>query len=195
MTENKTEVVCPDCKNQYSVLKSTLRKAKNAKNYTGLCRSCYVKRPDLTGSWNKTHGESLTRLFRIWTGMRKRCVTGSCTYAHLYKGRGIKICDEWSDFQTFKKWAIKNGYKENLTIDRVDNDGDYCPENCQWLTVAEHNSKGKSIPVICVETGQEFPSAREASLSLGLFKSSVSVAIKSGHKAGGYHWVKKEILK
>ena len=59
-----------------------------------------------------------------------------------YGGRGIKVCDEWeNDFQAFYNWAMSNGYRDDLTIDRIDNDGDYEPSNCQWITQAENTSK------------------------------------------------------
>lgn len=85
---------------------------------------------------------SRERLKRIWTSMKHRCHgrgTKDKVYAH-YRDRGIKVCGEWrNDFDAFAEWSLANGYDENLTIDRIDCDGDYCPENCRWVTVSENN--------------------------------------------------------
>lgn len=84
---------------------------------------------------NTTHGGTGTRLFRIWTSMKTRCSNPNYKKYEYYGGRGIKVCDEWlHDFAAFRKWALANGYKDNLTLDRKDPDGNYEPQNCQWAT-------------------------------------------------------------
>ena len=88
-----------------------------------------------------THMKSDTRLYRIWTDMKSRCTNPNRPKYRRYGGRGITICPEWqNDFQAFYDWAIENGYRDDLSIDRKDNDGDYCPENCRWITMAEQAS-------------------------------------------------------
>lgn len=78
------------------------------------------------------HGETNTRLYKIWKGIKQRCLNSKCNIYKNYGGRGITICEEWLEFTPFRDWALNNGYAKNLTIDRKDNDGNYEPNNCQW---------------------------------------------------------------
>lgn len=88
------------------------------------------------------HGMDGTKIYKIWCGMRHRCYIPTTTSFERYGGRGISVCKEWIDsFESFYDWAIKNGYKEGLSIDRIDNDGDYEPSNCQWLTLSQNTKK------------------------------------------------------
>jgi hypothetical protein len=88
-----------------------------------------------------THGKNQSRIYKIWLNMRYRCNTPTANSYKNYGGRGIKVCEEWNTFSNFLDWALANGYKDNLTIDRKDNDKDYCPENCQWVTKAYNTAK------------------------------------------------------
>lgn len=88
------------------------------------------------------HGMSHSRIYQIWSDMKQRCLNSKHKWYQSYGGRGITICDEWIDFLPFYNWAIENGYSDDLTIDRINNDGNYCPNNCRWATHKQqvHNS-------------------------------------------------------
>lgn len=84
------------------------------------------------------HGDKGTRLYSIWIDMKRRTVNPNRDDFHLYGLRGISVCPEWeNDYLAFKRWSLANGYSDELTIDRIDNDGDYCPENCKWSTLKQ----------------------------------------------------------
>ena len=101
-------------------------------------KSCGCKR----GLSNNTHNLSKHPLYRKWSGMITRVTNNKEEKWHRYGGRGITICDEWrNDFKAFYDWSIKNGWKKGLTIDRINNDGNYEPSNCQWITMRENTIK------------------------------------------------------
>lgn len=87
------------------------------------------------------HGMARTRLYRSWTNMRNRCNREKDREYKHYGGKGIKVCDEWkNDFKPFMEWALSNGYNDTLTIDRINVDGNYEPDNCRWITRKEQNN-------------------------------------------------------
>lgn len=100
-------------------------------------------------AYNYSHKQSKTRLYDIWIGIKTRCNNKNSKSYKNYGGRGIKVCDEWlKDFLNFYDWAINNGYQEDLTIDRIDINGNYEPSNCRWadkITQANNTSRNKFI--------------------------------------------------
>ena len=81
------------------------------------------------------HGFSKTRLYGVWKGMKSRCYNEGHTSYKYYGGKGIKVCEQWEhDFMAFRTWSLNNGYKEGLSIDRIDSNKDYGPDNCRWVT-------------------------------------------------------------
>lgn len=99
-------------------------------------------------------------LYHSWQNMKQRCTNPKHPKYKRYGGRGIKICKDWLDITGFMKWAQKNGWKEGLTIDRIDNNGDYCPENCRWVTMAD-NSRRKRTTKITPEQAENMRNSNE----------------------------------
>lgn len=95
-------------------------------------------------------GAYKTRLFKIWDNMRQRCKNKNTDAFEYYGGRGISVCDEWDkSFDAFYQWAIDNGYGEKLTIDRINVNGNYTPDNCKWSTIKEQNNNRRNNRVLC----------------------------------------------
>ena len=104
----------------------------------GHTKSCGCMQRDAVKSAQTTHGKSGHRIILIWYGMRKRCYNANAKSYKNYGGRGIKICEEWKDNPTaFYEWSIANGYRDDLSIDRIDVNGNYEPSNCRWATSKE----------------------------------------------------------
>lgn len=88
---------------------------------------------------NTKHGQRKTRLYKIWSDMKRRCDNPKAPQYEYYGGRGIEYCQDWGKFIPFYQWAIESGYNDSLTIDRIDSDGNYEPDNCRWATKEEQS--------------------------------------------------------
>lgn len=86
-----------------------------------------------------------SHLYCAWQNMKQRCVNKNGRKWYRYGGRGITFCESWQEFKTFKEWALNNGYKKGLTLDRIDNNGNYEPSNCQWLPLVENSIKRSNV--------------------------------------------------
>lgn len=109
----------------------------------GRSTSCGCFRNESSRARNTTHGDTNTKLYSIWCAMKTRCTNQNTEAYKDYGGRGICICDEWlNNYESFKTWALNNGYEQGLSIDRIDNDKGYEPQNCRWVTsVAQANNR------------------------------------------------------
>ena len=135
--EAQWRCVC-DCGNDTSV-----HSRSNLVN--GVATSCGCYGRERKSEANRTHGCTGTRLYRIWKAMHTRCLNPNSPAFKYYGGRGICICEEWrKDFAPFKEWAESNGYLDDLTIDRIDTNGDYSPSNCRWITMKEQNENKRA---------------------------------------------------
>lgn len=178
---------CCDCGREKIVTTSALN--------SGFVQSCGCMKHDAGKKIRDlkiTHGDAKhgewKRLYHVWISMRQRCQNPHTKAFKDYGGRGIEVCPEWNDYQTFKEWAIDNGYKPDakrgeMTIDRIDNDGMYCPENCRWVTRAEQNrNQRRSKPIVNLDTGEKFNTVTEAASAYGVTVSTLTKTLHGVNK-------------
>ena len=189
-------------------------------NFECECGNVVIRRSDTkadfceevgcTFSTREKHGYTRKNepVYTIWEGMRSRCLSGTHASATHYKDRGIGICEEWSKFTTFRKWAYSNGFKKGLTIDRVDIDGNYEPSNCEWVTRSENTKRQIAdghAAKLAKPTGMpqkvrqysldgsllaEYQSIIAASAALNKSASYLGKALKRKEIVYGYRWEK-----
>lgn len=133
----------------------------------------------------KSHGMSRTSLHRVWTNLKARCKNENQPQYKDYGGRGIKYFKEWEQFEPFMDWAFKNGYEEGLTLDRIDNNGNYEPSNCRWVTQKKQaNNTRKTI----------FLTHEEVTLSTKEWESLVNISSRMLRKRKKDGWKDVQIL-
>ncbi len=165
-----------DCGKEIVVLGNSLKR--------GATHSCGCARSQAISKKIRTHGESSTRLFRVWTGMKNRCYNKNEPSYQNYGARGIGVCSEWlNSYEAFRDWALANGYDENApygecTLDRIDTNGDYYPGNCRWadLTVQANNKTTSHF----IDFRGERHTIAEWSKILGIPKHIIDTGLRSG---------------
>lgn len=169
-----------DCGNYSEVVAGHLK--------SGHTKSCGCLVKETTSKVFKTHGMTETRLYRIYKKMYRRCYCSQTKWYENYGGRGITICQEWlgkSGFVNFAKWALSNGYADNLSIDRKDNNKGYSPDNCRWATAKEQANNTRST-VFLTYKGETKPASEWSEIT------GISQDTLTGRKRRG--WTDKDCI-
>lgn len=159
-----------DCGSEIVITASALKQ-----NRPHSCQSCKSAK-----MWNtrQSHRESKSRLYRIYYNMRKRCENENAVNYHNYGARGITVCDEWKSYSNFSTWAKNNGYTDELTLERVNGDKGYSPENCRWATYKEQANNTRQNRYFTFNG--ETLTLTEWSARLGISKNTISQRLKYG---------------
>lgn len=145
---------------------------------SGKTKSCGCWNEEVKSKTHTKHGMSHSRIYRIWSNMKARCETKTNKAYGLYGGRGISVCAEWEEFIPFRDWALSNGYQDNLTLDRMDNDGNYEPGNCRWATPKEQGNNTRCCHYITYNG--ETKTVRGWEEALGYSRGIIHSRLKSG---------------
>lgn len=163
-----------DCGNMTYVISGNLRR--------GNTKSCGCYGRECTAERNTTHGKTKERLHGVWTRMKDRCNNPKSDRWEWYGARGISVCEEWKNsYEAFREWALSNGYQGGLTIDRVDVNGNYCPDNCRWITIKDQQNNRRNNHRITV--GEETHTIAEWSKITGIRQGTIYARIASGWSA------------
>lgn len=155
-----------DCGNESYVTRADLKKTK----------SCGCWNIDAIIQRNTRHGASkrgsITKLYKVWAAVKQRCTNPKNKAYKNYGGRGIKLCDEWLEYEPFEKWAFENGYAEGLQLDRIDNNGSYSPDNCRFVSTVEnsHNKRNNVWITIDGKTALAVDWAKEVGVDVEVIR-------------------------
>ena len=167
-----------ECGNIVDVLAGNLRKGNST--------SCGCFAHELVSKSSKTHGHSKSRLYKIWEGMKQRCYNPHVKAYKYYGEKGISVCDEWMSYEPFEKWALSHGYSDDLSIDRIDCCGNYCPDNCRWVTkLIQSNNTSTNTFIFC--------DGKKMTLAQWSRELNISSSVLSWRKAHG--WSDEECIK
>lgn len=156
-------------------------KAKDLAEHTLRITSNCNRYPKKGNKYNLKHGKSHTRLYQIYNNMKSRCYKSYAKEYENYGGRGISICEEWlgeNGFAHFYDWSMSNGYSEDLTIDRIDNDKNYSPDNCRWASRFIQNNNSRHVNFI--ELDGEVHSISEWSRIKNLNRNTIVKRLRLG---------------
>lgn len=158
--------------------KETIVLASNL--FSGHTESCgCLKKAIIENGAHTIHGLSKTRIYRIWKGMRKRCQNPNDYGYYKYGGRGIEVCPEWNEnFLAFYYWAIEHGYNDTSSIDRIDNDKGYSPDNCRWSDASTQANNRRSNHLVSI--GGEIHSIAEWSKIVGISQVTIYRRMRQG---------------
>lgn len=121
-----------------------LQKVIKMLNHGKIDKSCGCNRGQKQNKNNYKHGETKSKLYKVWSMIKQRCLNKNNKFWKDYGGRGITICDEWKNsFESFRDWSMNHGYKKGLEIDRIENNKGYYPDNCRWTTHKENCNNRK----------------------------------------------------
>jgi len=149
---------------------------------SGRIQSCGCAKREKLQEKNFKHGMSGSRIYVNWKGMLARCENKNHSKYSNYGGRGISVCKEWHDFNAFYAWAIQAGYADGLQIDRIDNNGNYCPENCRWVSVKDNCRNRRSSKYITISN--ETKTLAEWAEIAGLSRGTIERRLKLGWSGG-----------
>lgn len=146
----------------------------------GSSKSCGCFQREKSKEANTKHGCCYERVYNSWRGMKERCYNEKNSEYKHYGGKGVKVCSEWQEFIPFYQWALANGYAENLTIDRIDNDGNYEPSNCRWATNKEQQNNKSNNRLITYKGETK---------TLAQWAETTGIAYYTlWHRINKYHW-------
>ena len=183
-----------ECGNNSVIVPSGQLLSGNTRSCGCLGREAIIKRNKSTAKYPESDRKS--RLYSIWGGMIARTTYESQEAYKNYGGRGISLCDEWrTDFTTFRDWSLKNGYGDELSIDRIDNNRGYTPDNCKWSTRKEQNNNQRSN-ILLTHAGETHTAAQWAEI-MGISKDCIYKRIQRGYSVDRIlkEFIEKEVSK